>query len=78
MILETEKEVRLVIQTAVATALACWGYPLVALLLFILILPWQLIYRVAASLGGVVLEMKARRTVRHALRRMSEEPVEVT
>jgi len=78
MILETEKEVRWVIQTAVVTALACWGYPVVALLLLILILPGQPIYRVAASLGGAVLEIKARRTVRHAMRKLSEEPVEVT
>ena len=76
MTVETEKEVRLVVQTAVATTLACWGYPVLALLLLILILPWQPIYRMAAYLGGVVLEIKARRTVRHALRKLSEEPVE--
>jgi len=76
--LETEKEVRWVIQTAVVTALACWGFPLLALLLVMLIVPWKPIYQMAAYLGSVVLEIKARRTVRHAMRKLSEEPVEVT
>lgn len=76
--METEKEVRWVIQTAVVTALACWGFPLLALLLVMLIVPWKPIYQMAAYLGSVVLEIKARRTVRHAMRKLSEEPVEVT
>jgi hypothetical protein len=76
--LETEKEVRWVVQTAVVTALACWGFPLLALLLVMLIVPWKPIYQMAAYLGSVVLEIKARRTVRHAMRKLSEEPVEVT
>ncbi|MGD0696776.1 MAG: hypothetical protein ABSB82_18320 [Terriglobia bacterium] len=78
MILETEKEIRQALQIAVATALACWGFPLLAVLLVMLIVPWKPIYRMAAYLGGVVLEIKARRTVRHAMRKLSEEPVEVT
>ncbi|MGC9996717.1 MAG: hypothetical protein ABSE79_15480 [Terriglobia bacterium] len=76
--METEKEVRWVVQTAVVTALACWGFPLLALLLVMLIVPWKPIYQMAAYLGSVVLEIKARRTVRHAMRKLSEEPVEVT
>jgi len=78
MILESEKELRQVVQVAVATALGCWGFPELALLLVILILPWQPIYRMAAYLGGVVLEIKAKRTVRRAMRRLNEEPVHVT
>lgn len=46
--METEKEVRWVIQTAVVTALACWGFPLLALLLVMLIVPWKPIYQMAA------------------------------
>lgn len=78
MILESEKEFRQVLQVAVATALGCWGFPILALLLVLLILPWQPIYRMAAYLGGVVLEIKARRTVKRAMRKLSEEPVHVT
>lgn len=78
MILESEKELRQVVQVAVATALGCWGFPLVALLLVLLILPWQPFYRMAAYLGGVVLEMRAERTVKMAMRKLSEEPVHVT
>lgn len=77
MILESEKEFRQVVQVAVATALGCWGFPLVALLLVLLILPWQPFYRMAAYLGGVVLEMRAKRTVKLAMRKLSEEPVHV-
>lgn len=78
MILETEKEIRQVVQVAVATALGCWGFPILALLLVFLILPWQPFYRMAAYLGGVVLEIKAKRTVRRAMRKLNEEPVQVT
>ena len=78
MILESEKELRQVVQIAVATALACWGFPILALVLLLLILPWQPIYRMAAYLGGVVLEIKAKRTVRRAMRKLNEEPVQVT
>jgi len=78
MLLESEKELRQVVQVAVATALGCWGFPELALLLVILILPWQPVYRMAAYLGGVVLEIRARRTVRRAMRKLNEEPVQVT
>jgi hypothetical protein len=78
MILESEKEFRQVVQVAVATALGCWGFPLLALLLVLLILPWQPFLRMAAYLGGVVLEIKAKRTVKRAMRKLSEEPVHVT
>jgi hypothetical protein len=78
MILVSEKELRQVVQVAVATALACWGFPVLALLLVLLIVPWQPFYRMAAYLGGAVLEIKARRTVKRAMRRLNEEPVHVT
>jgi uncharacterized membrane protein YqjE len=77
MTLKTEKEIRLVGQTAVATALYLSGFPIMAALLVLLILPWQPIYRVAAHLGGVVLDMKAKRTVKRAMRRLNEAPMEV-
>jgi Na+-transporting NADH:ubiquinone oxidoreductase subunit NqrB len=78
MILESEKELRQVAQVAVATALGCWGFPILALLLVLLIVPWQPFYRMAAYLGGVVLEMRAKRTVKLAMRKLSEEPVHVS
>ena len=78
MILDSEKEFRQVLQVAVATALGCWGFPILALVLVILILPWQPVYRMAAYLGGVVLEIKAKTTVKRAMRRLDEEPVHVT
>lgn len=78
MILETEKEIRQVLQIAVATALACWGFPELALLLVLLILPWQPFHRTAAYLGGVVLEIKANRTVKRAMRKLNDEPVHVS
>lgn len=78
MILESEKEFRQVVQVAVATALGCWGFPELALLLVLLILPWQPFLRMAAYLGCVVLEIKASRTVKRAMRRLNEEPVHVT
>lgn len=78
MILESEKELRQVVQVAVATALGCWGFAILALVLVLLILPWQPFYRVAAYLGGVVLEIKAKRTVRRAMRKLNQEPVQVT
>jgi Na+-transporting NADH:ubiquinone oxidoreductase subunit NqrB len=78
MILESEKEFRQVLQVAVATALGCWGFPILALLLVILILPWQPIYRMAAYLGSVVLDIRAKRTVKRAIKNLNEEPVHVT
>jgi Na+-transporting NADH:ubiquinone oxidoreductase subunit NqrB len=78
MILETEKELRQVVQVAVATALGCWGFPILALLLVLLILPWQPFYRMAAYLGSVFLDIKAKRTVKRAMRKLNEEPVQVT
>jgi hypothetical protein len=78
MILETEKELRQVVQVGVATALGCWGFPVLALLLVLLVLPWQPFYRMAAYLGGVVLEIKAKRTVKQAMRKLNEEPVHVS
>jgi len=78
MILQSEKEYQKALQSAIATALGCWGFPLIALLLILLILPWQPIYRMAAYFGGVVLEIKAQRTVKRAMRKLSGEPVQVT
>jgi hypothetical protein len=78
MILESEKEFRQAVQVAVATVLACWGFPLLALLLVLLIVPWRPIYYMAARLGGVILEIKARRMARRAMRKLDEEPVHVT
>jgi hypothetical protein len=77
MTLKTEKEIRQVVQTGVATALYFWGFPTLAVLLIVLILPWEPVYRVAAHLGGVVLDVKARRTVKRAMKKLSEAPVEV-
>ena len=78
MILDTEKELRQVVQIAVATTLGWLGFPLLALLLVLLILPWQPVYRMAAYLGGAVLEIRAKRTVKRAMRNLREEPVPVT
>ena len=78
MILDTEKELRQAVQIAVATTLGWWGFPLLALLLVLLILPWQPVYRMAANLGGVVLEIRAKRTVKRAMRNLSGEPVHVS
>ena len=78
MTLKTEKEIRQVVQIGIATALYLWGFPIMALLLVLLILPWQPIYRVAAYLGCAVLEVKAKRTVKRAMRKLSEEPVHAT
>ncbi|MGD0921518.1 MAG: hypothetical protein ABSA70_07115 [Terriglobia bacterium] len=78
MILESEKELRQIVQVGVATALGCWGFPGLALLLVLLILPWQPFFRMAAYLGGVVLEIKAKRTVKQAMRKLNEEPVHVS
>lgn len=75
MNMETEKEFRQAAQIAVATALGCWGFPFLALLLVLLVLPWQPIYRVAGYLGGVVLEIRAKTTVRKAMAKLNEEPV---
>ena len=78
MMLDTEKELRQVVQIAVATTLGWEGFPLLALLLVLLILPWQPVYRMAANLGGVVLEIRAKRTVKRAMRNLSGEPVHVS
>jgi hypothetical protein len=75
MILGSEKGFRQSVQVAVATALACWGFPILGLLLVLLIVPWHPIYHMAARLGGVILEMRARRTARKAMRKLNEEPV---
>jgi len=75
MILESEKEFRQAMQVAVGTALACWGFPLLALLLVLLFVPWRPIYYVAAHLVGVILVIRARRTARRAMRKLNEEPV---
>ena len=78
MTLKNEKEIRQVWQIGVATALYLWGFPILALMLVVLILPWQPVYRMAATLGGVVLEVRAKRTVKRAMRKLNEEPVQVT
>jgi len=52
MILENKKEYRQVLPIAIATVLGCSGVPILALLLVLLILPWQPMYRLAAYLGG--------------------------
>ena len=78
MTLKSEREIRQVVQIGIATALYLWGFPIMALLLVLLILPWQPIYRVAAYLGCVVLEVKAKRTVKRAMRKLSDEPVHAT
>jgi hypothetical protein len=77
MTLKTEKEVRQVVQTGVATALYFWGFPTIAVLLVLLILPWEPIYQAAAYLGGVVLDAKAKRTVKRALKKLNQAPIEV-
>jgi len=76
MTLKTEKEIRQVVQIGIATAMFFWGYPTVAIALAVLILPWQPFYKLASYLGEVVLEARAKRTVKRAMRRLSEEPVE--
>ena len=78
MTLKSEKEIRQVVQIGIATAMYLWGFPIMALLLVLLILPWQPIYRVAAYLGGVVLIVKAKRTVKRAMRKLTEAPVHAT
>jgi hypothetical protein len=55
-----------------------WGFPALAITLVVLILPWHPVYRVAAYLGCVVLEVKAKRTVKRAMRKLTEEPVHAT
>jgi len=76
MTLKTEKEIRQVVQIGIATALYFWGFPTISVALVVLILPWQPVYRIAAHLGGVALEVRAKRTVKRAMRRLAEEPVE--
>jgi hypothetical protein len=78
MTLKSEKEIRQVMQIGVATALYLWGFPALAIVLVVLILPWTPVYRVAAYLGCVVLEVKAKRTVKRAMRKLSDEPVHAT
>jgi cytochrome c-type biogenesis protein CcmH/NrfF len=78
MTLKNEKEIRQVVQIGVATALYLWGFPVLALLLILLILPWNPVYKMAATLGGVVLEVKAKRTVKRAMSKLNGEPVQVT
>jgi hypothetical protein len=78
MTLKTEKELRQVVQIGIATALYLWGFPALAFVLVVLILPWTPVYRVAAYLGCVVLEVRAKRTVKRAMRKLTEEPVHAT
>jgi hypothetical protein len=78
MTLKSEKEIRQVVQIGIATALYLWGFPALAIVLVVLILPWTPVYRVAAYLGCVVLEVKAKRTVKRAMRKLSDEPVHAT
>ena len=78
MTLKSEKEIRQVVQIGIATALYLWGFPALAIVLVVLILPWHPVYRVAAYLGCVVLEVKAKRTVKRAMRKLSDEPVHAT
>ena len=78
MTLKSEKEVRQVMQFGIATALYLLGYPLLGLGLVVLILPWTPVYRIAAYLGGVVLEVRAKKTVKRAMKRLTEEPAEAS
>jgi hypothetical protein len=78
MTLKSEKEIRQVVQIGIATALYLWGFPALAIVMVVLILPWTPVYRVAAYLGCVVLEVKAKRTVKRAMRKLSDEPVHAT
>jgi hypothetical protein len=76
MTLKTEKEIRQVVQIAVATAMYLWGFPALAVVLVVLILPWNPVYKIAAYLGGVVLEVRAKKTVKRAMKKLTEEPAE--
>jgi hypothetical protein len=76
MILNSEKEIRQVIQFGVATAMYLWGFPSMAIILVVLMLPWRPVYRVAAYLGSALLNGRAKRSVKRAMRKLSEEPVE--
>jgi hypothetical protein len=78
MILETAKELRRAVRIAADTVLTCCGFPPLALLPVLLIFPWPPFYRVAAYLGGVVLEIKSQRTVKLSMRKLSEEPMHVS
>ena len=78
MTLKSEKEIRQVVQIGIATAMYLWGFPALAIVMVVLILPWTPVYRVAAYLGCVVLEVKAKRTVKRAMRKLSDEPVHAT
>ena len=57
------------VETAVTSALACWGLSLLALLPLLLFSPWQPIRHMAAYFGDLVLGIKARRKVRPGLRK---------
>jgi hypothetical protein len=76
MTLKSEKEIRQVVQIGIATALYLWGFPALAIVLVVLILPWTPVYRVAAYLGCVVLEVRAKRTVKRAIKKLTEQPAE--
>ena len=78
MTLKTEKEIRQVMQFGIATALYLFGFPLLALALVVLLLPWTPVYRVAGYLGSVVLEVRAKKTVKRAMKRLTEEPAEAS
>jgi uncharacterized membrane protein YqjE len=78
MTLKSEKEIRQVVQIGIATAMYLWGFPAMAVVLVVLILPWTPVYRVAAYLGCVVLEVRAKRTVKRAMRKLTEAPVHAT
>jgi len=76
MTLKTEKEIRQVVQVGIATALILLGYPLLGSALVVLLLPWQPVYWVASYLGEAVLEVRAKKTVKRAMKKLIEESAE--
>jgi len=73
MTLKSEKEIRQAVQVGIATALYLIGYPLLGVALVLLLLPWQPVYWIASYLGGVVLEVRAKKTVKRAMKKLVEE-----
>jgi hypothetical protein len=76
MTLKTEKEIRQVVQVGIATAMILLGYPLLGSALVVLLLPWQPVYWVASYLGETVLEVRAKKTVKRAMKKFVEESAE--
>ena len=66
MLVNNEEKLKIVVQTAIGTALLCTGSPMLGAACFALMLPWGILGRVAGWLVRPVMAWRRAKGVEHA------------